>query len=116
VSPAWGIRWVGGKALGYFFVTTCLAATLGLIIVNVMRPWERVLPETRTALMERFKGDASTKVEAAGTTGKFGPETFVAIVPRNPIDAAAKTDMLAVIFFGLMFGRPNHDRERKPSR
>jgi DAACS family dicarboxylate/amino acid:cation (Na+ or H+) symporter len=95
---------VGGKAIGYFFITTCLAATLGLIIVNVMRPWERVLPETRTALMERFAGDASTRVEAAGTTGQFGPETFVAIVPRNPIDAAAKTDMLAVIFFGLMFG------------
>lgn len=95
---------VGGKAIGYFFVTTCLAATLGLIVVNAMRPWERVLPETRTAMMERFAGDASTRVQAAGTTAKFGPETFVAIVPRNPIDAAAKTDMLAVIFFGLMFG------------
>lgn len=95
---------VGGKAIGYFIITTVLAATLGLVIVNLMRPWERVLPETRAALMERFAGDASSKVEAAGTTSKFGPETFVAIVPRNPIDAAAKTDMLAVIFFGLMFG------------
>ncbi len=95
---------VGGKAIGYFIVTTCLAATLGLIVVNVMRPWERVLPETRAALMERFAGDASTRVEASTTTAKFGPETFVNIVPRNPIDAAAKTDMLGVIFFGLVFG------------
>lgn len=95
---------VGGKAIGYFFVTTCLAASLGLIVVNVMRPWDRVQPETRAALMARFAGDASTRVEAAATTAKFGPETFVNIVPRNPIDAAAKTDMLAVIFFGLMFG------------
>jgi DAACS family dicarboxylate/amino acid:cation (Na+ or H+) symporter len=95
---------VGGKAIGYFFVTTMLAATLGLIVVNVMRPWERVTPDTREALMERFRGDASSKVEAAGTTGKFGPETFINIVPRNPIDAAARTDMLGVIFFGIMFG------------
>ena len=95
---------VGGKAIGYFIVTTCLAATLGLIVVNVMRPWERVLPETRAALMERFAGDASTRVEASTTTAKFGPETFVNIVPRNPIDAAATTDMLGVIFFGLVFG------------
>ena len=95
---------VGGKAIGYFIITTVLAATLGLVIVNLTRPWERVLPETRVALMERFAGDASSKVEAAGTTCQFGPETFVAIVPRNPIDAAAKTDMLAIIFFGLMFG------------
>jgi DAACS family dicarboxylate/amino acid:cation (Na+ or H+) symporter len=95
---------VGGKAISYFFVTTCLAATLGLIVVNLTKPWERVSPETRTALMDRFAGDASTRVEAAATTGKFGPETFVNIVPRNPIDAAARTDMLGVIFFGLMFG------------
>lgn len=95
---------IGGKAIGYFFVTTCLAATLGLIIVNISKPWERVTPETRTALMARFAGDASTRVEAAATTGKFGPETFVNIVPRNPIDAAARTDMLGIIFFGLMFG------------
>jgi dicarboxylate/amino acid:cation (Na+ or H+) symporter, DAACS family len=95
---------VGGKAVAYFFVSTALAATLGLIVVNTTRPWERVTPETRTALMDRFKGDASSRVEAAATTAKFGPDTFVNIVPRNPIDAAAKTDMLGVIFFGLMFG------------
>ena len=95
---------VGGKAVGYFFASTVMAATLGLIIVNASRPWEYVAPETRTALMERFSTDASSKVEAAGSTGRFGPETFINIVPRNPIDAAAKTDMLGVIFFGLMFG------------
>ena len=95
---------VGGKAVGYFIVSTVLAATLGLIVVNSTRPWEYVEPETRTALMERFSTDASSKVEAAGSTGQFGPETFINIVPRNPIDAAAKTDMLGVIFFGLMFG------------
>jgi len=95
---------IGGKAIGYFLLTTALAASLGLVVVNVMRPWDRVSPETRTALMERFAGDASTKVEAAATTGQFGPEMFVNIVPRNPIKAAADTDMLAIIFFGLMFG------------
>jgi DAACS family dicarboxylate/amino acid:cation (Na+ or H+) symporter len=95
---------VGGKAIGYFLVTTALAATLGLIVVNLMRPWERVTVDTRAQLMERFKGDASSRVEAAGTTARFGPETFVNIVPRNPIDAAARTDMLGVIFFGVMFG------------
>jgi DAACS family dicarboxylate/amino acid:cation (Na+ or H+) symporter len=95
---------VGGKAIGYFFVSTVLAATLGLVVVNLTKPWERVTPETRAALMERFAKDASARVEAAATTGKFGPETFVNIVPRNPVDAAARTDMLGIIFFGLMFG------------
>src|SRR5688500_13936607 len=95
---------VGGKADGYFFGTTALAATLGLIEVNAMQPWERVTPETSVKQMEPFKGDASTKVDASESTAQFGPDTFINIVPRTPIDAAAKTDMLAIIFFGLMFG------------
>lgn len=95
---------IGGKTLAYFFGTTALAATLGLVVVNVMQPWERITPETRTELMDRFSTQAAGRVEQAQTTAKFGPETFVNIVPRNPVDAAARTDMLGVIFFGLMFG------------
>jgi DAACS family dicarboxylate/amino acid:cation (Na+ or H+) symporter len=94
---------IGGKAIAYFLLTTAVAATLGLVIVNVIRPWERVAPETRVQLMQRFAGDAAT-VQTAQQGQGFGVNTFVSIVPRNPIDAAAKTDMLGVIFFGLAFG------------
>jgi DAACS family dicarboxylate/amino acid:cation (Na+ or H+) symporter len=94
---------VGSKAIGYFFVSTCLAATLGLVIVNLTRPWERVAPETRTALMQRFSADAASRVQTSERQD-FGINTFVNIVPQNPIRAAAETDMLGVIFFGLMFG------------
>ncbi len=94
---------VGGKAIGYFLITTAMAATLGLIVVNAIRPWERVTPETRQALMERFAQDASGSVETAATS-EFGMQTLINIVPRNPLQAAVNTDMLGVIFFGLMFG------------
>jgi DAACS family dicarboxylate/amino acid:cation (Na+ or H+) symporter len=95
---------IGGKTLAYFFATTALAATLGLIVVNVAKPWSQVTPETRAELMDRFGSQAAGRVEQSQTTAKFGPETFINIVPRNPIDAAARTDMLGTIFFGLMFG------------
>ncbi|MDP2320348.1 MAG: dicarboxylate/amino acid:cation symporter [Acidobacteriota bacterium] len=94
---------IGGKAVGYFLVTTVLAATLGLVIVNLARPWERVTPETRVALMERFSEDASGRIEVAATS-TFGMQTLINIVPRNPLQAAVNTDMLGVIFFGLVFG------------
>jgi DAACS family dicarboxylate/amino acid:cation (Na+ or H+) symporter len=94
---------IGGKAIGYFFVTTAVACTLGLVVVNLMRPWERIAPETRAELMERFAGDAASRVQTSEQQN-FGIETFINIVPRNPIDAAARTDLLGVIFFGLAFG------------
>ena len=96
---------VGGKAIGYFFATTALAATLGLVVVNLTRPWEQISPQTRAELLERFSSEAATKVTASeAATESFGINTVVSIVPRNPIKAAVDGDMLAVIFFGFMFG------------
>ncbi|HJU88846.1 MAG TPA: cation:dicarboxylase symporter family transporter, partial [Gemmatimonadaceae bacterium] len=94
---------VGTKAIVYFLASTALAATLGLILVNYVRPGERISVETRTQLMQTYATDASSKVEAAATSN-FGVETLVNIVPRNPVKAAVDLDMLGIIFFGLIFG------------
>lgn len=94
---------VGTKAIMYFLGSTALAATLGLILVDFVRPGEKIAPETRTELMRTYASDASSRVEAAATSN-FGIETLVNIVPRNPVRAAADLDMLGIIFFGLIFG------------
>lgn len=94
---------VGGKAIGYFIVSTALAATLGLIIVSFVRPGERIPEATRRELMATYANDASAKVEAAATSD-FGIQTIVNIVPRNPVKSAADLDMLGIIFFGMIFG------------
>ena len=94
---------VGAKTLVYFLVTTAMAATLGLILVNIVLPGERVDPGVRAELLQTYAGDASSRVEAAETS-TFGIETLVNIVTRNPVKSAVDMDMLGVIFFGLMFG------------
>ncbi len=94
---------VGTKALGYFLVTTVVAATLGLVTVNVVRPGERLAPAVRAELLQTYAQDASSRVEAAATSS-FGIETIVNIVPRNPVRAAAELDLLGLIFFSLIFG------------
>ena len=94
---------VGGKALGFFLVTTMLSATLGLLLVLAVRPGSRVSPEVRTELLATYQTDASAKVEAASQS-TFGIETLVNIVTRNPLKSAVDMDMLGVIFFGIMFG------------
>lgn len=94
---------VGAKTLLYFLVTTGLAATVGLAMVQIVKPGTRVTAEIRTGLMQTFAGDAASKVEAAQNTN-FGIDTFVNIVTRNPVKSAVDGDMLGVIFFGIMFG------------
>lgn len=94
---------VGGKAMGYFFGTTLLAAFFGLAMVTIIDPGSSVPEEVKTELMATYADDAGGAV-AQEAVGGFGIETFVGIVTRNPIKSAADGDMLGVIFFGLMFG------------
>ncbi len=94
---------VGSKAIGYFLVTTALAAILGIVMVLMTRPGGNIPPEVVTELQQRYAADASARIVAA-EQGAFGIGTFVNIVTRNPIKSAVDMDLLGVIFFGLMFG------------
>ena len=91
---------LGGRTLGYFLASTVMAAVIGLVLVKVLHPGVGLSPAVRDQLMQRFSG------ESLVTEGPrhFGVSTFVEIVPRNPVEAAAKMDMLALIFAALVFG------------
>jgi DAACS family dicarboxylate/amino acid:cation (Na+ or H+) symporter len=93
---------LGGRAMSYFALSTFMAAMIGLTLVNTIRPGGGLPEETRDELMAQFSGGASDL--AISGPSDFGVSTFVNIVPRNPIGAAADMDMLAVIFFSLIFG------------
>ena len=94
---------IGSKTLMFFLVTTAVAAVIGLTLTNLVRPGDSLDPEIRTSLMAEYSGQAGERMAAAEST-KFGIETFVNIVPKNPVEAAAKGDMLGLIFFSLIFG------------
>jgi DAACS family dicarboxylate/amino acid:cation (Na+ or H+) symporter len=68
-----------------------------------VKPGEGFSPEVQQQLMATYSDEAQKRQQQANEGG-FGINTFVNIVPRNPIQAAANTDMLAVIFFALVFG------------
>ncbi|MEZ4383776.1 MAG: dicarboxylate/amino acid:cation symporter [Nannocystaceae bacterium] len=100
------VRRVGkmaGKTLAYFLGTTGLAAAMGLVLVNLIRPGSRITPEIRGGLLEAYAGDASAKIDAA-QSATFGIDTFVGVVTRNPLRSAVDGDMLGLIFFALVFG------------
>lgn len=95
---------IGLRVMLYFLLVSALAVTIGLGLVNTIRPGVGFSPEIQAQLMATFGKEAEQKGQLADSDQGFGVNTFVNIVPRNPIDAAAKTDMLAVIFFALVFG------------
>ncbi|HMA42234.1 MAG TPA: dicarboxylate/amino acid:cation symporter [Gemmatimonadales bacterium] len=93
---------VGGRAIGYFLVSTALSATLGLILVNLVRPGDGLDATVREQLMTTYRTQAQGIQQAM--TIKPGVDMVVNIVPRNPVKAAADLDMLGIIFFSVMVG------------
>ena len=94
---------IGAKTLAFFLGTTALAVVLGLTLVNTIRPGDQIRPEVRDRLMAEYATQAGERMAQAEQV-RFGIETFVNIVPRNPVQAAANGDMLGLIFFALVFG------------
>ncbi len=92
---------LGAKTLGLFLGTTLLAATLGLLVVNVVEPGAAISPELRQTLLATFSTQAESTLEAAGSD--LGVSTFVNLVPRNPLEAAVDGDLIAFIVFTLIF-------------
>ena len=93
---------IGGLTLLTFLALTALATMLGLLAVNVVRPGAGLDPAVTTRLMDTYRGQAEGAMGLAD--GALGVETFVRMVPRNPIAAAANGEMLAVIVFALLLG------------
>jgi dicarboxylate/amino acid:cation (Na+ or H+) symporter, DAACS family len=93
---------IGALTMLSFLCLTTLASALGLAAVNLVRPGSGLSPETTQRLMQAYKGESQGAMGLAG--GALGVDLIVRIVPRNPVQAAANGDMLAVIFFALMLG------------
>lgn len=93
---------IAAKTLVYFLISTALSTVLGLVLVSIMDPGSGIAPTTRQELLATYRGQAADMQLGTGVT--FGVSTFVNMIPRNPVQAAASGDMLAVICFALIFG------------
>ncbi|AEN73823.1 sodium:dicarboxylate symporter [Rhodothermus marinus SG0.5JP17-172] len=97
---------IGGKTIAIFIVTTAVAITIGLVIVNVLQPGHTVPPEMRTRLQEAYEADVEARAELAEQTRQRGPlQVLVDIVPENVFGAASDNrNMLQVVFIALFAG------------
>ena len=83
---------IGLKTLAFYLCTTALAVTVALSIGNLINPGRGVDMSSMVA------SDTSALSGSANTDVSF-TDTLLNIIPKNPIQALASGDMLAIIFF-----------------
>lgn len=90
---------LGGKTLIYFEIITTIAIVVGLLAANLFQPGAGI------DMNDLTKTDISSYVETAETQEDEGTlQMIVDIVPKNIIKAMSEGDMLAIIFFSVLFG------------
>ncbi len=97
---------MGGRTIITYLITTLAAVTIGLILVNVIKPGKSISVDTRNELVEAYASDTQAKQKAAAKQQELGPlQALVDMVPSNIFLAASNNrNMLQVIFFALFFG------------
>jgi len=93
---------IGALTILCFLSITALATVLGLGVMNVVAPGRGLDPGMKDRLLETYRGQTEGAMGLADAS--FNVDLLVRIVPRNPVQAAANGEMLAVIFVALMIG------------
>jgi Na+/H+-dicarboxylate symporter len=97
---------IGGKTIFAYLITTFIDITLGLLLVNIIKPGDSLPQETRESLMSLYDDAVGTKAEKAAEVSSQGPlQPLIEIVPENIVKAAAdNSSMLQVVFFAIIVG------------
>ena len=92
IGDAHNLGRLGLKTFAYYITTSFFAIITGLVLVNIIRPG-----------VGADLGLTSEVPELTATSGDLG-EVIMRMIPTNIFDALASADMLAIIFFSILFG------------
>lgn len=97
---------MGVKTVAIYIVTTILAITIGLAVVNVLQPGSTLPEETRVSLMESYGENIEGRDNAADQVqDRTFLDIFVDVVPENFFGAASSnTNMLQIVFVAILLG------------
>jgi Na+/H+-dicarboxylate symporter len=92
---------LGGRAMLIFFVTTFFSVAMGIGFATFLQPGSGIDPAlVASADTSAIEG----RLQAAASADQGLAARLLAIIPANPIEALAKADVLAIIFFAFILG------------
>ena len=97
---------IGGKTISIYIITTAISVTIGLVIVNGLRPGDKVPEGMKIKLQQTYQEDANTRAGSAQKVKDRGPlQPIVDMVPSNFFSSAqSNRNMLQIVFVAIFLG------------
>ncbi len=102
---------LGVRTLGFFWVTTLVAIAFGLVLSLAILPLSSLASEATGALRDAASSSAA---QLAPAPAPDLVQFLLALVPTNPIKAAADGALLPVIVFSILFASAAATLDEKP--
>jgi DAACS family dicarboxylate/amino acid:cation (Na+ or H+) symporter len=97
------LKKIGVRTLIYTVVVSGIAVALSITLVNLLQPGAGVDRAAANELLAQGAEGARGIVERSGEAAT-GVDAVIGLVPSNVISAMSNNDILAVMFFALVFG------------
>ena len=97
---------LGSRTIALYLTTTVIAVSIGLTVVNIVKPGKSINNETRIDLLKAYGDDIESKRELADNQKETEPlKPLIDLVPDNIfLSLTENKNMLQVIFFSIFFG------------
>ena len=97
---------MGGRTITIYIITTVIAVSIGLLLVNIVNPGKSISEETRAEMVKNYSTNTAKYKETAKQQKESGPlQALEDLVPQNIFEATTSNrNMLQVIFFAIFFG------------
>ncbi len=97
---------IGIKTISLYVVSTVIAVSFGLLLVNTIQPGNTFPDHKKIELQEKYNATIDLKKDQANELKEESPLKFlVDVVPSNFFKAATdNSKMLQIIFFAILFG------------
>lgn len=97
---------MGGKTIAIYLMTTVVSISIGLILVNTLRPGESIPDDVAANLQATYQQQIERRADDVQVVKQRGPlQPVVDIFPQNIVSAAGSNrNMLQIVFFALFIG------------
>jgi Na+/H+-dicarboxylate symporter len=93
---------IGMRLVPYFLVTTAIAITIGLSLVNLIQPGRYIDPELLSSLTQ--KSGAADALPAMRFDDLTLPQRVKNMIPANPFQSILTYDMLQIVIASILIG------------
>jgi len=97
------LKRVGVKTLVFTVLLSSIAVAIALTAANLFQPGVGVDPAQAQEMLAQ-QGERTSQIVATSREQTGIVDTLLKIIPNNVVAAAAENDVLAVMFFALVFG------------